>query len=82
MRQQRIEEEAVADAAEQEYQVFACCCKREVQYLSPAQATCRLTAWCTGYWVVMAAGKEGKVGQGGRGAYSKTQGQEAKEKGI
>lgn len=41
-----------------------------------------LTAWYTGYWVVMAAGKEGTVGQGGRGAYSETQGQEAKEKGI
>lgn len=42
MRQQRIEEEAVADSAEREYQVIACCCKMKCTFVSWLQAQCGL----------------------------------------
>lgn len=71
MRQQRIEEEAVADAAEREYQVVACCCKLQMQYIAIGHKLSmdhcmifcsRVLAHQTSVAVQAPAGKEGQAG--------------------
>lgn len=87
MRQQRIEEEAVTDAAEREYQVTW---QKTMMFASnlsvvwsAGQTTCGNAADET--WLsapVLTAGKERQAGLGGGGAHCETTCQETKEEGT